>query len=204
MEEGACLVAAASVHFRALLLFLLLTGCRISEALRLEWEDINLQTRWLVFRNTKRNKRGPDQPGEDRGVPIHRQLVIVLANLSGERSGRVFKTDPRSPGKGAPYRDGNGETGGGQIKTAFHGTCDRAGMTGFTVHGLRHTTSHWMRDARIPEEYRKQILGHARAAMTERYEHGEAEIVRPELIDAIDMVPWIGVKPVEVAAAQEK
>jgi len=41
----------------------------------------------------------------DRGVPIHRQLVIALANLPGPRTGRVFLTDRRSPGRGAPYRD---------------------------------------------------------------------------------------------------
>jgi len=40
-------------------------------------------------------------------------------------------------------------------------------------------------------EYRKQIMGQARAAMSERYEHGEAEIARPELIAAIAELPWI-------------
>jgi integrase len=203
-EECARLVAAATTHFRTLLLFLLLTGCRLSEALKLVWEDVDLNSRWLVFRNTKRGKRGPHKPGEDRGVPIHRQLVIALANLPGERSGPVFKTDPRSPGKGRPYRVSNGVTGGGQIQTAFGGACRRAGITGLTVHGLRHTVAHRMKELRIWEEYRKQILGHARAAMSERYGHGEAEIVRPELIEAIDQLPWIGAKSVQPVVAAAK
>jgi hypothetical protein len=59
------LVAAATAHFLSLLLFLLLAGCRISVALRLEWEDVDLNARWLVFRNTKR-RRADEDVGEDR------------------------------------------------------------------------------------------------------------------------------------------
>jgi integrase len=207
------LVAAATPHFRPLLLFLSLSGARLSEALRLDWADVDLTRRWLVLRNTKRNKRGANQPGEDRGVPIHGQLVIALAALpapkDGERTGRVFLTDPRSPGKGRPYRDADGETGGSQIKTAWRGACERAGVPvggvgGLTVHGLRHTVATRLKELRVWEEYRQQILGHARHAMTERYEHGEAEIPRPELIEAIDQLPWIGAKLVQPAADEAR
>jgi integrase len=201
------LAAAATPHFRPLLLFLALTGCRLSEALRLEWQDVDLAARWLVLRNTKRNKRGPDRPGEDRGVPIHAQLVIALARLpapEGQRRGRVFVSDPRSPGKGRPYRDSDGESGGGQVKTAWRGTCRRAGVSGLSVHGLRHTVATRLKELRVWEEYRQQILGHARHAMTERYEHGEAEIVRPELLEAIDQLPWIGANLVQQAPSEAK
>lgn len=69
--------------------------------------------RWLIFRNTKRNKGGPDMPGEDRGVPIHPQLVCVLANLPmgrDGRQGRVFRTS-----RGQPYASKEAYPGGGQI-----------------------------------------------------------------------------------------
>jgi len=112
-DEIVQLVTHASPHSRPLVLFLILTGCRISEALRVEWEDVDLNARWLVFRNTKRNKQGEDAVGEDRGVPLHHQLIITLANMPDKRTGPIFKTDPRSPGRGEPYRDSNGETGGG-------------------------------------------------------------------------------------------
>ena len=202
-DELERLAAAASPHFLPLLLFLSLTGARLSEALRLDWPDVDLKRRWLVLRNTNRGKRGPDHPGEDRGVPIHQQLVLALANLPGDhQGGRVFKTDPRSPGKGAPYPEIHGESGGGQIKTAWRGTCARAGVAGLVVHGLRHTVATRLKELRVPEEYRQQIVGHARNPMTERYEHGEAEIVRPELIEAIDQLPWIGAKLVQLAPAK--
>jgi len=70
------------------------------------------------------------------------------------------------------------------------------------VHGLRHTVATRLKELRVPEEYRQQIVGHARNPMTERYEHGEAEIVRPELIEAIDQLPWIGAKLVQLAPAK--
>ena len=61
-----------------------------------------------------------------------------------------------------------------------------------------------LKELRVWEEYRQQILGHARHAMTERYEHGEAEMVRPELLEAIDQLPWIGANLVQSAPADAK
>jgi integrase len=85
-----------------------------------------------VFRNTKRNKAGSDVADEDRGVPIHPQLVLVLANLPlgrDGRQGRVFRTN-----RGQPYVDRY--PSGGEIKTAWHGACRRAGITGLRTHDI--------------------------------------------------------------------
>jgi len=195
-DEIARLAAGAGAHFYSLLLFLILTGCRLSEAFLLEWEDVDLGARWLVFRNTKRDKQGEDAEGEDRGVPIHPQLVIGLANLPGDhRSGRVFRTDPRSPGRGAPYRISTGEEGGGQIKSAWRGTCRRAGVTNLRPHDLRHTCATRLVVAGVADEVRDEILGHGSTATGRRYAH----VPRPLLRAAIDLLPWIGAKFVKVA-----
>jgi integrase len=200
-DELARLTAKASAHFLSLLLFLILTGCRLSEAFALEWEDVDLAARWLVFRNTKREKQGEDAEGEDRGVPIHPQLVIVLANLpvpkDGKRTGRVFKTNPRSPSRGAPYRISTGEDGGGQIKTAWAGTCRRAGVRNLRPHDLRHTCATRLLVSGVADEVRDEILGHGSTATGRRYAH----VPRPLLIAAIDRLPWIGAKSVQSPAA---
>jgi integrase len=184
-EEADRLIAAAALHVRPALLFLMLTGARMSEALELDWADVNLQQRWLVFRGTKRGS-GPDSPGEDRGVPIHPQLVAVLASLPGERSGAVFLTH-----RGLPYsaHDRLERGGGGQIKVAWEGACRRARITDLRPHDLRHSCSTWLTMAGVHERVRDEILGHQSSDMGRRYSH----VPREDLIRAIDRLPERGV-----------
>lgn len=173
-----------------LLLFLMLTGARLSEALKLQWPDVDLQQRWLVFRSTKRNKRprtrramrqADDRGGEDRGVPIHPQLQVALANLPDDHTeGAVFKTR-----FGLAYAERR-RPGGGQIKRAWAGVCGRAGIADLTPHDLRHTCATWLLMAGVHEQVRDEIIGHASSKMGRRYAH----VPRPELIAAIDKIPW--------------
>lgn len=180
-DEAERLIAAAQ-HLRPLIIFLLLTGTRIGEALRLEWGDVDLGERWLVLRNTKRKKRGTDKPGEDRGVPIHHQLRMILANLPANRGGRagaVFRTPNDQPYR-IPVRQG-----GGQIKTAWALTLARAGIEDLHVHDLRHSFATWLRQAGVAERLQDEIMGHTSDRMGRRYAH----VPRPELLSAIDRLP---------------
>jgi integrase len=176
-------------YLRTLLLFLMLSGCRISEALLLDWTDVDLGARWLVFRNTKRGKRGADQPGEDRGVPIHHQLVIALANLpvasdgpnrGPRRQGRVFVAPT-----GKPYADREAYGGGARLKRAWDGVCRRAGITGLHIHDLRHTCATWLLMAGVQAEVRDEILGHGSSETGRRYAH----VPRPLPMAAIEKLP---------------
>jgi integrase len=63
VNEAERLIAACSPHLRPLIVFLLCTGARLSEALYLSWKDVDLARRHVVFLDTKN--------GEDRGVPLH-------------------------------------------------------------------------------------------------------------------------------------
>jgi integrase len=168
-EEAERLLGAASPHLRPLLLFLMFSGARIGEAVRLEWCDVDLGARWMVFRNTKN--------GEDRGVPIHRDLVAALANLPGNRTGRVFRTN-----LGRPYADHENYGGGGQIKKAWASGCRGAGIVNLRPHDLRHTFSTWLTMAGVHEQVRDEIMGHASTDMGRRYSH----IPRDSLLQAID------------------
>lgn len=167
----------------------MLSGCRISEALLLDWTDVDLGARWLVFRNTKRGKRGADQPGEDRGVPIHHQLVIALANLpvasdgpnrGPQRQGRVFVAPT-----GKPYADREAYGGGARLKRAWDGVCRRAGITGLHIHDLRHTCATWLLMAGVQAEVRDEILGHGSSETGRRYAH----VPRPLPMAAIEKLP---------------
>jgi integrase len=152
-------------HGRALkplLTFLFFTGCRLGEALKLEWSDVDLGRAHVVFRDTKN--------GEDRGVPIGSRALEALANLP-HRHGRVFRRPD-----GQPYAD-RGD-GGGHIKTAFKASCRRAGIRNFTPHCCRHTWATWFyirhRDVRALME----LGGWKTLSQVQRYTHVNTDHLR--------------------------
>jgi integrase len=60
-----------------LAIFMFATGCRISEAMRLQWKDIDFQNRCILVRKTKNKKeRLPHMP---------QRLLVALANLPRDR-----------------------------------------------------------------------------------------------------------------------
>jgi integrase len=191
------------VYLRTLLLFFMMTGARMSEALKLRWEDVNLQERWLVFRSTKRNKkprtkramlRADDRGGEDRGVPIHLQLRIALANLPGDhKTGPVFLT---RRGRGYAIN----AKGQGQIKKAWAGVCQRAGIEDLTPHDLRRSCATWLTAAFVHDQVRDEIIGHKVSSMGRRY----SQVPNPDHIAAIDKLPWRKLDVDEAPAAASR
>ena len=101
------LMSHAAPHLRPLIHFLLCTGARLSEALYLDWSDVDLPAAVAVFRDTKNSR--------DRAAALP-PLAVMLANLPYDdeglrtRSGPVFRRDD-----GEPYVDRQGLEGG-QIK----------------------------------------------------------------------------------------
>ncbi|SHJ72465.1 Phage integrase family protein [Bradyrhizobium lablabi] len=65
--------AHADKQLAALALFMFATGCRIAEARRIEWDDIDFQARTILIRKTKiRRQRLPNMPP---------RLLLALANM---------------------------------------------------------------------------------------------------------------------------
>lgn len=159
--EATALVRAASPHLRPLVVFLVGTGCRLSEALELDWRDVDLDGRRVTLWQKAK-------AGEDRRERLVDLLPVVLAVLATtpakERAGRVFRPKRHNAHElGKAYRN-TGRTSGGQIKTAWASACARAGLPGewrewarpdrpgkvwrrfapeLTPHDLRHTWASW-------------------------------------------------------------
>lgn len=151
------LIACAAPHLKPLLIFLIGTGCRMSEALELDWSSTDLTGKRAVVWQKQ---------GTERYVDLPPSVVAALSALP-HREGRVFRparhnsTAQRHQEGG--YRD-TGREGGGQIRTAWASACARAGLPGewheyprpdrpgkfvrkftpdLTPHGLRSVFASW-------------------------------------------------------------
>jgi integrase len=164
-EEAEKLLAACSKHLRPLVMFLLGTGARMSEALYLDWREVDLARGHVNFITTKNE--------EPRGVPLHSRLVNELRTLR-HREGSVFRTP-----SGRPYAEK--ESGGGQIKTAFKGACRRAGITDFSPHDCRHTWASWHYAANRDLIALMKLGGWKSEKMVLRYAHVNVSQLAPSI-----------------------
>jgi integrase len=169
--EADRLIEAAAPHLKPLVIFLLSTGARLSEALYLEWADVDLSRAHVVFRPT--DARGI-KTDDARGVPLPPRAVAALANLEWDRKGFVFRRPAGKIRKSGrvwlPYESRDG-AGGGQIKTAWAGMLKRAGVSDFTPHDCRHTWATWHYMANRDIGALMTLGGWKSPAMVFRYTH---------------------------------
>lgn len=102
--------AKADPDIAALAVFMFATGCRISEARRLQWADINFDERSVLIRKTKtKRQRLPHMPS---------RLLVALANLPRDK---------------APF--GRPES---TLRRAWDRAVKDAGLSRMTFHSCRH------------------------------------------------------------------
>jgi len=102
-----------------LILFILLTGCRRSEATTLEWKNVFLEQKYLVFSETK--------TGVSRSIPLSEAILEVLNRRKGQQvNAFVF------PGTGR-----NGHIA--EPRSFLDRLIKREGMAHFCIHDLRRT-----------------------------------------------------------------
>lgn len=181
-EQAAAYVAAAA-HFRGspILLFALMTGCRIGEATALRWSDVNLETGDVHFRRTRSNggKGGSyESPGKtaqaDRivhtaGGPAHALLQAQAERLKTESALRLpgwVQTDyVFFTLRGGPYASTT-------IKNVQTKICQRAGLPYFTPHELRHTAATLLLNGGADLTATSKMLGHRHVSTTlDHYSH---------------------------------
>jgi integrase len=132
-------VASALKRMRAcgpILRFILATGCRPSEACRLEWSDIRGDTATLRGHKTAHH-------GRVRTLYLTPAAMEVLAAMPDPHSGTVFRG-----------RDGQQFTANA-LRCALH----RCGISG--AYALRHTAAQSWLDQGIPMEDVAALLGHS-------------------------------------------
>lgn len=105
-------MAHSSPHLGALACFMFLTGARISEALRLTWDDVDLPAGKALVKQTK--------VGSERRAHLPPPLVAALANIP-HRVGKVFRYSSRNT-----------------AKPVWRNTIARAGIAELSFHACRH------------------------------------------------------------------
>jgi integrase len=143
--------------------FLLLTGLRRMEALALPWEWVDAQTRCIRFGDTKSGAQLR---------PIGAPAAAMLGSLPRADGARfVFPADR-----------GNGHFVG--LPRVLARLCGRAGLSGITVHVLRHSFAAAAAEMGFSELTIAGLLGHSVPGVTARYAH----VPDRALITAADQV----------------
>jgi integrase len=136
--------------YEALITFLLVTAARRGEAMKLEWQHLQLQAQTAFFKDTKN--------GRDRTVPIRREAIPFLEAL------------PRSAARVFPITVD-------ELKAAWGRICKRAGIEDFNLHDLRHTgiseivEAAFLASSPLTLPALQAITGHRDLASLARYTH---------------------------------
>jgi len=186
-DEAEALIDECAAHLRPLVIFSLYTGARVSEALYLDWNQLDLSRYHVDFLETKN--------GDPRGVPLHSRVISELANLP-HRTGPVFLTN-----RGIPYSPRPREVrAGGQIKTGFNSACRRAGIEDFHPHDMRHTWATWHYQANRDLVALQTLGGWKSLEMVLRYAHTNVS----NHAVGIDALPWGKSGESEVSISKKK
>ena len=163
-EEFLRIMAAAGAEEKPLLIILTHTLARIDEILRLRWEDVNFSQRVLTLWTRKR-KGGNWEP---RYVPVTDTLHGVLWPMWNRREQQEWVFFNRKEGTRYNRRP-----------KLMRSICNRAGVSNYGFHSIRHFTATLMHDAgKIPTGVIGGLLGHQDKRTTEVYLHSVEESAR--------------------------
>ena len=171
-------------------------GIRVSQALALEWADMDLDAGVLLL---VAGRRGAKR-GATRAVPLHPGLVYEF-RAYGPAKGLVF------PGRKGQIRNG------GVVEEAFKPAWRRAEIApekwdrpaeaggpqtrqkGRPTHAVRAAFSTGLTQAMVPKEIREYLMGHRAGATIAAYLAEQSKATSPywaAAVEAIGKVPRIG------------
>ena len=158
-EEADKLLAVLPEHLRDIAAFSLATGLRRSNVTGLQWTQVDLVRRlaWIH----------PDQAKARKAiaVPLNPEAVLIIRRQAGTHPTHVFSY------LGRPIR---------QVSTkAWYAALERAGITDFRWHDLRHTWASWHVQNGTPLHALQELGGWESPEMVRRYAHFSAEHLAP-------------------------
>jgi integrase len=146
--------------------FLLDSGARVSEALKLEWRDIDFTRNLVSFWDTKN--------GQPRSIPMTSRVKTIFQTLN-ESLG--FQTS------GGPFK-GMNQAYVNHTWSFIRAHMGLASDKQFVPHALRHTCASRLVQRGVPILTVKEWLGHKSLAVTLRYAH----LAPKQLFDAVKVL----------------
>jgi integrase len=142
-EQADKLIAELPEHYRPAVRFALLTGLRKANVLNLRWGAVNLEAGTVVV-------AAEEAKGKRKIiVPLNSNAKFLLQAMP-HREGKVFSLSSIT-------------------EAAWKRACERAGITDFRFHDLRHTWASWHAMAGTPAQVLQELGGWQSYSMVERY-----------------------------------
>jgi len=175
------LLSAAEEPYHTLFAILALGGLRISEALGLRWECIDLKANVIKVDKSYTHADGLSSPktaAGRRGVPMMPTLAVILREYH-----KGSETDFLFPNKyGYPISHST-------PRRALTSTLKRAGLKEVNLHSLRHSFASILLDSGASIVALQRVLGHASASETlDTYAHLIPESLGNAIIKADEEV----------------
>lgn len=183
-EEEMKLLQASPVWLQEIIRFALNTGMRQGEILALQWQDVDFYRGVLVVMKSKNRER--------RTIPLNSIVFELLTEKQavGRKPGPVFVT-----GRGNPLKVR-------YLIRTFTKARNRAGLTDFRFHDLRHTFASRLVQKGIDLYKVQRLLGHKTGVMTQRYAHHCPESLR-EGVRVLEVPLAIGTNLTQPAINEE-
>ncbi|MGA3114585.1 MAG: tyrosine-type recombinase/integrase [Syntrophobacteraceae bacterium] len=182
VEDIDKVLMAANREEMELVIVLYHTAGRISEILRLIWEDVNFERRWVRLWTRKR-----------RGGKAEEDYLQFTTALETTLKARWKSRDKKSPYVFTNPRTGTKYTRDEKfIRHLMENLCARAGVKPFTFHSIRHHVASILKDSgKATVGQIQKFLRHRRMTTTENYLHDLSPEVR-EIADILDSKrhPW--------------
>jgi integrase len=138
---------------------LILTGARLREILKLQWQHVDLERGLLLL---------PDSKTGARSIILNAPALAVLAGLNHVGAHVIAGQSAGTAGE-KPRAD---------LNRPWRSIAKRAGLEGLRIHDLRHTHASFGAGAGLGLPIIGRLLGHARASTTQRYAHLDTDPLR--------------------------
>ncbi|HZU07159.1 MAG TPA: site-specific integrase [Chloroflexota bacterium] len=174
-EQGrALLQALAGDRYYPLFLLLATTGCRLSEALGLEWPDVDLARGTVTFRRALVEVGSQPVLGPLKSRAAHRTVPLLPSVVEALQRWRLLQLRERLRA-GSAWQDARGAVFttrvgtpplGRNLRRALRRAAAQAGLAPVRIHDLRHAVATWAAAAGVDVKTLQTCLGHADARTT--------------------------------------
>jgi len=155
-DEEKALFKELAGHLVPITIIALQTGLRKGNILTMRWENVDFEHGFIEV--LKQENKGHKKIQ----MLISKKLLAELKKLNPQKEGFIFI----NPKTGNPYKD---------IHNGFDKAVERAGITDFTFHDLRHTVATRLVTNGADIKTVQEFLSHSQISTTQRYAHATSD-----------------------------